>query len=316
MAGTDSTPAAAGEDTLPGFLYALAAYLLWGVIPLYIKLVDTIPPLEVVAHRVVWSLPIAGAVLAFRGRLGDVGALLRQPRKIGMAIIPAAFVSVNWLTYVYAIGSGHALESALGYYINPLVSILIAAVLLGERITGLKLVAVGLAAVAVAILAYDAGGLPWISLVLAVTWGFYAFFKRRLPLGPNQGFFLEVLLLAGPAIAYVLYLELTGAGHFMRAGGSRDTLLLMLAGLVTAVPLMIYANGAKLLKLSTIAIMQYIAPTIVFLMAIFVFHEAFDAGKLLAFAFIWAALIVYTWSMYRGRQRGIQSASIQSKGSG
>jgi len=306
MANSDSTSAAtvAGEDTLPGFLYALTAYLLWGVLPIYIKLVEAIPPLEVVAHRVLWSLPIAGAVLLFRGRMGDVGSLLRQPRMIGMAMIPAAFVSVNWLTYVYAIGSGHTLEAALGYYINPLVSIVIAALLLGERLSGLKLVAVGLAVVAVALLAYNAGGLPWISLVLAFTWGFYAFFKRRLPLGPNQGFFLEVLLLLAPAVAYVVYLQATGNSHFLRAGGMRDTLLLLSAGLITAIPLMIYANGAKLLKLSTIAIMQYIAPTLVFLMAVFLFHEEFDAGKLLAFAFIWAALIVYTWSMFRNRQRG------------
>jgi chloramphenicol-sensitive protein RarD len=304
MASTESTSSAAGEDTLPGFLYALTAYLLWGVLPIYIKAVEAIPPLEVVAHRVLWSLPIAGAILAFRGRIGDVGALLRQPRMIGMAMIPAAFVSVNWLTYVYAIGSGHTLEAALGYYINPLVSIIIAAVLLGERLSGLKLVAVGLAVIAVAILAYDAGGLPWISLVLALTWGFYAFFKRRLPLGPNQGFFLEVLLLVGPAVIYIVYLEATGSGHFIHGGGSRHTLLLMLAGVITAVPLMIYANGAKLLKLSTIAIMQYIAPTIVFLMAVFLFHEPFGTGKLIAFAFIWAALIVYTFSMFRARQRG------------
>jgi chloramphenicol-sensitive protein RarD len=303
MASTDSTSSVAGEDTLPGFLYALTAYLLWGVLPIYIKAVEAIPPLEVVAHRVLWSLPIAGAVLAFRGRMGDIGALLKQPRMIGMAMVPAAFVSVNWLTYVYAIGSGHALESALGYYINPLVSIIIAAMLLGERLSGLKLVAVGLAAIAVAILAYDAGGIPWISLVLALTWGFYAFFKRRLPLGPNQGFFLEVLLLVGPAFAYIVYLEATGSGHFLSGGSSRHTALLMLAGVITAVPLMIYANGAKLLKLSTIAIMQYIAPTIVFLMAIFLFHEPFDTGKLIAFVFIWAALIVYTCSMFRARQR-------------
>lgn len=302
MASTDSASRAvmADEDTLAGFLYALTAYLLWGGLPLYLKLVAHIPPLEVVAHRALWSLPIAAIVLLFRGRMGDVADLLRQPRKIGMAMITAAFVTVNWLTYVYAIGSGHALESALGYYINPLISIIIAAIFLGERIQGLKMVSVGLAAIAVAILAYDAGGLPWISLVLALSWGFYAFFKKSLPLGPNQGFFLEVLILSIPAVGYVVYLEANAQGHFVGGTGPNDTWLLMLAGVTTAAPLMIYANGAKLLRLSTIAIMQYIAPTIVFLMAVFLFHEPFDTMKLMAFLFIWSALIVYTLSMLRG----------------
>jgi len=299
MAAIDSAQKApiANEDTVPGFLYALTAYLLWGGLPIYLKLVAHIPPIEVVAHRVLWSLPIAAVVLIIGGRVREVAALLRQPRKIGMAMITAGFVTVNWLTYVYAIGSNHALESALGYYINPLISIIIAAIFLGERIDGMKLVAVGLAAVAVAILAYDAGGLPWISLVLAFSWGFYAFFKKSLPLGPNQGFFLEVLILSVPALAYVIYLESRGEGHFVHGTGMSDVWLLMFSGVATATPLMIYANGAKLLRLSTIAIMQYIAPTIVFLMAIFLFHEPFDTAKLAAFAFIWAALIIYTLSM-------------------
>jgi chloramphenicol-sensitive protein RarD len=302
MATTETAEKAtiANEDTLAGFLYALTAYLLWGGLPLYLKLVAHIPPLEVVAHRVLWSLPIAAVVLLLRGRMSEIGVLLRQPKKIGMAMITAGLVSVNWLTYVYAIGSGHALESALGYYINPLISIIIAAIFLGERIAGLKLVAVGLAAIAVAILAYDAGGLPWISLVLAISWGFYAFFKKSLPLGPNQGFFLEVLILAMPAIGYILYLETGGQGHFIHGAGMNDVWLLMFSGVATAAPLMIYANGAKLLRLSTIAVMQYIAPTIVFLMAVFLFHEPFGMAKLVAFLFIWSALIVYTLSMLRG----------------
>lgn len=302
MATTDSVQKAAiaNEDTLAGFLYALTAYLLWGGLPLYLKLVAHIPPLEVVAHRALWSLPIAALVLLLRGRMGDVVVLLRQPKKIGMAMITAGLVTFNWLVYVYAIGSGHALESALGYYINPLISLIIAAVLLGEHLHGLKLVAVGLAAIAVAILAYDAGGLPWISLALAISWGFYAYFKKSLPLGPNQGFFLEVLILSIPAIGYIVYLETAGQGHFIGGTGANDTWLLMFSGVATATPLMIYANGAKLLRLSTIAVMQYIAPTIVFLMAIFLFHEPFDAAKLGAFAFIWSALIVYTISIFRG----------------
>lgn len=299
-----NVPKVANDDTLPGFFYALTAYLLWGALPLYLKMVAHIPPLEIVAHRVLWSLPIAGGVLLLSGRMSGIAGLVRQPRKVGMATIMAGLVTFNWLTYIYAISSGHTLQAALGYYINPLISIVIAAIFLGERINRLQMVAVAAAVVAVAILAWDAGGLPWISLTLAFSWGFYAFFKKSLPLEPNQGFFLEVMILALPALLYALWLEFTGAGHFVGGNGGSDIWLLMFSGVATAVPLMIYANGAKLLRLSTIAIMQYIAPTCVFLMAVFLFKEPFGTAKLVAFCFIWASLVIYTVSILaRGRGR-------------
>jgi chloramphenicol-sensitive protein RarD len=192
-------------------------------------------------------------------------------------------------------------EAALGYYINPLISVIIAAIVLKERLWPAQMVAIGFAVIAVAILAWDAGGLPWISLTLAISWGFYALARKALPVGPNQGFFLEVLILTFPAMAYVAYLESTGAGHYLGAFAPSDTWLLMFAGVATAVPLMIYANAAKLLKLSTIGIMQYIAPSIVFLIAVFVFKEPFGSTKLIAFCFIWAALLVYSISLWRKR---------------
>jgi chloramphenicol-sensitive protein RarD len=301
MAAADSAdkPAIANEDTLRGFFFALAAYVLWGVLPLYLHMVGHIPALEVVAHRVLWSLPIAGIVLIVIGRTAEVRAAIMNPAMLGMACVTASLVTVNWLVYVYAVGSGHALEGALGYYINPLISVVVGSVLLGERMKIRQMVAVGLAAIAVAILAYDAGGLPWISLALAFSWAFYAYFRKTLPIGPNQGFFLEVLILTLPALGYVIYLEATGVGHFFHGDGLSDMGLLIFSGFATAVPLMIYANGAKLLKLSTIGIMQYIAPTMVFGIAVFVFHEPFGKSKLIAFCFIWAALIVYSSSMLR-----------------
>jgi chloramphenicol-sensitive protein RarD len=304
MAATDSAakPAIGDEDSPKGLGLALLVYLLWGALPLYLKMVSHIPPLEVVAHRVLWSLPIAAAALLLRGRVGEVWQLIQQPRKSGMALITAALVTANWLVYVYAIGSGHTVDAALGYYINPLISVVIAAVVLKEKLRPAQMVAIGLAAIAVAILAWDAGGLPWISLTLATTWGFYALFRKTLPLGPNQGFFLEVLILTLPALAYIIYLEAGGEGHFFVRAGLHDPWLLAFAGVATAVPLMIYANAAKLLRLSTIGIMQYIAPSFVFLIAIFIFHEPFGTTKLVAFVFIWTSLIVYSVSMYRGRR--------------
>lgn len=304
MAATDQAgkPALGNEDTPAGLGLALTVYLLWGALPLYLKMVSHVPPLEVVAHRVVWSLPIAAAALLLRGRVGEVWGLIQQPRKMAMALLTAALVTVNWLVYVYSIGSGHTVDAALGYYINPLISVVIAAVVLKEQLRPAQVVAIGLAVIAVAILAWEAGGLPWISLTLATTWGFYALFRKTLPLGPNQGFFLEVLILTAPALAYIIYLEIGGEGHFIARASQHDPWLLAFAGVATAVPLMIYANAAKLLRLSTIGIMQYIAPSFVFLIAVFVFREPFGTTKLVAFCFIWAALVVYSVSMFRGRR--------------
>ena len=295
-------PAAQGGDSLSGFLYALTAYLLWGFLPLYMKALAHVPPPEVIAHRVVWSIPVALAVLWWTGRTGDLKAALSSPRMLGMAAMTAALITVNWGIYVWAIGSGHALDAALGYYINPLFSIFLGAALLGERMGRTQMAAIALAVVAVGILTWDAGRLPVVALGLTVTWGFYAYLKRRLPIGPNQGFTLEVLILLIPALAYMGWLWAQGTSHF-RQGVAWDDALLVGCGLVTAIPLMVYANGAKRLTLSTIAIMQYIAPTLIFLTAVFVFHEPFSEVKLLAFALIWVALVIYSLPILAGRLR-------------
>lgn len=289
-------------DSLSGFLYALTAYLLWGFLPLYMKALAHIPPVEVIAHRVVWSLPIALAVLLWMGRTGDLKTALKSPRMLGMGAMTAALISVNWGIYVWAIGSGHALDAALGYYINPLFSIFLGAVLLGERMGRTQMAAIALAVVAVGILTWEAGRLPVVALGLTLTWGFYAYLKRRLPIGPNQGFTLEVLILLIPAIGYIGWLQAQGTGHFLQ-GVAWDNTLLLGCGIVTAVPLMIYANGAKRLTLSTIAIMQYIAPTLIFLTAVFIFDEPFSGVKLLAFSLIWVALVIYSLPILAERLR-------------
>lgn len=295
-----AAPGATTGDSLSGFLYALTAYLLWGFLPLYMKALAHIPPVEVIAHRVLWSVPIAVAVLWWTGRTADLRAALKSPRLLGMGAMTAALISVNWGIYVWAIGSGHALDAALGYYINPLFSIFLGAVLLREKMGRTQMVAIALAVVAVGILTWEAGRLPVVALGLTLTWGFYAYLKRRLPIGPNQGFTLEVLILLLPALAYIGWLLAQGTGHFLE-GVAWDNLLLLGCGIVTAVPLMIYANGAKRLTLSTIAIMQYIAPTMIFLTAVFIFGEPFSGVKLVAFALIWTALVIYSLPMLAAR---------------
>ena len=286
------------KDTLRGFGFALTAYLLWGFLPLYMKAVAHISPAEIIAHRVIWSLPVAGAVLIWLGRTADILPALRNPRMLAMAACTAALITVNWGIYVWAIGSGHALDAALGYYINPLFSVFLGAALLGERLTLTQKLAIGLAAIAVAVLTFESGKLPVAALGLTVSWGIYAYLKKSLPIGPNQGFFLEVLILSPFAAGYILWAAITGHGHFF-AGVPFDTGMLLCAGFITAVPLMIYANGAKLLRLSTIGILQYIAPTMIFLMAVLVFNEPFGTARMIAFPMIWVALLIYTTSMVR-----------------
>jgi len=283
-----------------GFLFALSAYLLWGVLPLFLKLVGHIPAVEVVAHRILWSVPIAAAVLLALGRTGDIKAALGSPRTMAMAALTACLITFNWGIYVWAIAADRAVESALGYYINPLMSIAMAAAFLGEKLSRAQIAAVGLAVVAVAVLTLEAGGLPWVSLALAISFALYGFLRKTLPIGPSQGFFLEVLMLSVPSLAYLVWLHAKGEGHFVFAR-PEDMLLLVLCGPATAVPLMLYGFGAKLMRFSTLGLMQYLTPTMVFLIAVFVFREPLSIGSMAAFALIWTALAIYSWSTFLGR---------------
>lgn len=295
-----TTPASTG-DTPRGFAFALTAYLLWGVLPLYLKALAHVPVVEVLAHRVVWSVPIALAVLMALGRTRDLRAAFASPRTLAMGAVTAALITVNWGVYVWAIQSGQAMEAALGYYINPLFSIFLGAVLLGERLSRRQWAAVALAVAAVGVLTWEAGRLPLVALALTLSWGFYAFFKRALPIGPNQGFTLEVIVLTPFALGYMVWLA-AGDNLLLLRAGPVDMALLIGCGLITAVPLMVYANGAKLLRLSTIAIMQYLTPTMVFVIAVFVFGEPFGQARAVAFPMIWLALILYSSEILRRRR--------------
>jgi chloramphenicol-sensitive protein RarD len=294
--------ATTNEDNPRGLALAVTAYVMWGFLPLFMKALAHVNPIEVIAHRVIWSLPIVAVILLAMGRTADIRAAIASPRTLGMAAVTATLISLNWGIYVWAIGSGHALDAALGYYINPLFSVALGALLLGERPRGAQLFAIALAAVAVLVLAVAAGRIPIAALGLTFTWGFYAYFKKSLPVGPAQGFFLEVLILTPPSLAIIVWTVTNGQTHFA-AGSAQDTWLLFSSGMVTAVPLIIYATGAKLLRLSTIGILQYIAPTMIFLTAVFIFGEAFGTARMIAFPMIWAALVIYTVSLIRQSRR-------------
>jgi chloramphenicol-sensitive protein RarD len=298
-----ATAVPASSDATRGFFYALTAYLFWGVQPIFMKAVADIPATEIVAHRIVWSVPVAGLILIALRRTADLKTAFRSPRTLIMATVTASLVTVNWGVYVWAIVAGRAVETALGYYINPLMNVVFGAVLLGERLTKPQLAAIALAVVAVIVMTVDAGGLPWISLTLALSFAVYGYLRKTLPIGPSQGFFLEVLILSVPAGLYILWLQFRGEGHFL-ASQPTDIALLIACGPVTTAPLVLYAFGAKLLRYSTIGIMQYIAPTMVFLLAVFAFHEPFDTTKGIAFGLIWTALAIYTWSMLTAARKG------------
>lgn len=298
---TEDTASQGMSQGTRGFLFAFVSYLMWGFLPLYMKAVAHIPSVEVLAHRIAWSLPVAAVLLAFTGGYPAVARALRSPRTLVMAAVTASIIAVNWLTYVWAISVDRTVETALGYYINPLVTVLLAAALLGERLSRLQIVAVLLAGVAVAILTIESGGLPWVSLLLAVTFAVYGYLRKTLPVGALEGFFLEVLLLFLPALGYLVWRESQGIGTFGQGNGV-DMAILASAGIVTAIPLILYAYGAKLLRLTTIGLMQYIGPSIIALIAVFWFDEPFGSDRMLAFALIWVALALYTWTIFSGRK--------------
>ncbi|MEP1767011.1 MAG: EamA family transporter RarD [Sulfitobacter sp.] len=293
----DTTPAT-DQDSPQGVLFAGGAFVMWGFLPLYMKLLAHVPTAEVIAHRVIWSVPVASIVLIWLGRTASMREAFRNPRMLAMGCVTASLISLNWGIYVYAVAEGHALDAAIGYYINPLFSVFLASVLLGERLQLAQWIAVAIAGVAVIILILDVDQTPWLAFGMMLSFGFYALAKKSLPIGPNQGFLLEVLVMLPVALAYVIYQAVNGGAHFM-AGDASDTWLLLGCGLVTAVPLLLYANGAKLLRLSTTGIMQYIAPTLILLNAVFIFGEPFGRARAIALPLIWLGLVIYTVSMVR-----------------
>ncbi|WP_206454486.1 EamA family transporter RarD [Aurantimonas marina] len=279
-----------------GFAYALSAFAIWGlVMPVYMKVLDVVPPLEILAHRVLWAIPCAALILWWQGGLGTVWRHFREWRTLALAALTAAIISINWGVYIYAIATDRTVEAALGYYINPLVNVLLGAIVLGERPNRPQSFAIGLAVIAVLILTVRAGGLPWISLTLAFSFGTYGLLRKMVPVGATEGFFLEVMILAPPSLAVLLVYS--GGNHLFASVS--EAALLIGTGPVTAIPLILFAAGARLLHYSTIGVLQYVAPTLIFLTAVFIFGEPFDAWQFVAFGFTWAALALYTFALFQ-----------------
>jgi chloramphenicol-sensitive protein RarD len=276
-----------------GLAYAAVAYAMWGLFPLYFQLLRAVGALEIVLHRSVWSLVFLLVVLALLRRLGALAASLRRPRQVGLFAASALLLSANWLLYVWAVNNGRVIDSSLGYFINPLVSVLLGVLVLHERLRPGQWLAIGFAAAGVLWLTVLAGALPWIGLVIAASFGLYGLMRKTAALGALEGLALETLLLA--PIALPLLVWWTWQGQSALANGDAALIgWLLLAGPLTAVPLLLFAAGARRIPLATLGLLQYIAPTLQLALGIWWFGEAFDTRRLVGFALIWAALAIYS----------------------
>ena len=276
-----------------GALAAALAYCLWGIFPLYIKQVASASALEIVAHRSVWCLVFMLALLAVLKRFAWLRDALRSPRTLGVFAASALLLSANWLIYVWAVNHDRVLDASLGYFINPLFNVLLGFVVLKERPRPGQWAAVALAGAGVLWLTVGAGQLPWVALVLAASFGLYGLLRKTAPLGAIEGLTLETLVLAPLMAALMAWFVFSGEGRFLHGGAALNAWLL-LAGPFTAVPLLLFAYGARRVTLATLGLLQYLGPSIQFLLGVYVYHEPFDPARLVGFGLIWAALVVYS----------------------
>lgn len=276
-----------------GILSAALAFLCWGLFPLYFHALNEVPPSQILVHRVLWSLLFLMIVLTVRRQWGWVRPLLGQPRVIGSFAISSLLLSGNWLLYIWAVNNGHVIESSLGYFINPLVNVMLGYLVLKERLRRGQWAAIALAAAGVTWLAWDAGRMPWIALVLAASFGLYGLMRKTAKLGALEGLSFETMLLFPFALGYVVWLTMNGENTFINTAYDTTRWLLVAAGPITAIPLLLFAAGARKIPLSVLGLLQYIGPTIQFALGIFLFHEAFTSGKLVGFLMIWSALALY-----------------------
>jgi chloramphenicol-sensitive protein RarD len=288
----------AGGSARAGTVAAVLAFLLWGLFPLYWKMLAAVPAVEVVAHRTAWGFLAVATWVTLRGRWKDARAVASRPGTIARLAGSAVLIAVNWLLYVWAVVHDHVVEASLGYFINPLVNVLLGVLVLGERLSRAQRVAVALAAAGVAVLTAGHGRLPWIALALAVSFGLYGLARKTVGADAVVGLLWETGLLAPLAAGWLLSLEARGSGAFGPAHPG-TSVLLALGGAVTAVPLVLFAQGARSLPLSTVGLLQYLSPSIQFLLAVLVFREPFNAAHAAAFACIWSALAVLTWDLRR-----------------
>ena len=286
------------SDSLWGVIYAVAAFLIWGISPIYWKALRSVPAIEIILHRIVWSFFLLVPLIILMRRWQEFVAVLKNPRTLLILLFTGLIVGGNWLLYIWAVNNDHLLQASLGYYINPLVNVVLGMVFLKERLRTPQIVAVALATAGVLYLTIYFGVFPWIALTLAISFGFYGLIRKVAPVSSVVGLTVETLWLSIPALVYLVYLDRLGQGAIFRVSFKLD-LMLMGCAVVTAFPLLFFTLGARRLYLSTLGLLQYIAPSCMFILAVFFYDEPFASAQVVTFILIWIALAIYSTDSVR-----------------
>jgi chloramphenicol-sensitive protein RarD len=275
-----------------GMLYGIGAYLLWGFFPIYWRWLQAVPAIQIISHRIIWSFVLLALFLFITRQWRAFRSAALSRRVVLIYLASAILISINWLMYVWAVNAGFVIETSLGYFINPLLSVLLGVLFLREKLRPWQWLPIGLAAIGLLYVAFSYGQFPWIALTLAFSFGLYGLVKKMAPLGALYGLTLETGLLFLPAVVFLAVMEGQGQGAFLHSPPVSN-LLMVGAGLVTTVPLLMFASAAQRIPLSMVGILQYIAPTIQFILGVFIFHEPFNLSLLIGFSFVWLALIIF-----------------------
>ena len=294
-----------------GLLFALGAYAAWGVFPIYWKLLQHVPALQLISHRISWSFVLLLAILTLNGSAKTLVRQMADLKTLLTYALASVLIGINWLFYIWAVNAGFIVETSLGYFINPLISVLLGMIFFKERLRPMQWIPVSLAVIGVVYLTISYGRLPWIALILAFSFGLYGLVKKKASLSAANGLTMETGLLFIPALGYLLFSEWNGSGVFTRTGLRAD-LLMIGTGLVTTLPLLMFASAARRIPLSMVGLLQYLAPTIQFLIGIFIFHEPFSIQQLIGFGLVWLGLIVFvSEGLLHARQLGAVKTPIQ-----
>lgn len=299
------------QQSRQGVLLAISAYTMWGIAPIYFKSLSGVPALEILSHRIVWSFFLLAALLHFGRHWGSVVSIFSDKRKLIYLTTSAILIGVNWLIFIWAVNANHMLDASLGYYINPLINVLLGMLFLGERLRKMQWFAVALAAVGVLIQLIAFGSVPLVAIALACTFGFYGLLRKKVSVGAQTGLFVETLVLAPAALIYLVWIADSATSDFTSNPLSLN-LLLFSAGIITTLPLLCFTSAATRLKLSTLGFFQYIGPSLMFLLAVAVYGETFAMDKAFTFIFIWGALAVFSFDGLRNNRRNKKSAHVKN----
>jgi chloramphenicol-sensitive protein RarD len=286
------------HQAFKGVACAVTAFLIWGLSPVYWKALKAVPAFEILMHRMIWSFVFLMPLVISQGQWSEFVGALKNRRILGILTVTTLIVGANWFLFIWAINSDHILQTSLGYYINPLINVVLGLVFLKERLRPLQIFAVLLAGLGVTYLTIQFGEPPWVALAIAFTFAFYALIRKVAPVSSLVGLSIETMLLSLPALGYLVYLDVNGQGSFLRLAWTLD-LLMVGAALVTAFPLLLFTVGARRLNLATVGLLQYLAPSCTFMLAVFYYHEPFIKAQLWTFVMIWTALIIYSYDSIR-----------------